>query len=196
MLQSLQEFSFKIVHGAGNEHANADGLSRMTEEEPEWEPGEKQVTGQCPEPQEIEVAMKMVRERCAMVDSITETKDDRNEEEVAIKWTSTDSDIERLQQEDEAISRNWYWAPKELESSCSPLGPNLIPKERAVRHGPEVVAYCSRWSELVLKNRVLYMKWFPPEKDEPHLQLIVLVSCRKEILDQPCNCRCSLKMLS
>ena len=89
-----------------------------------------------------------------------------------------------MQQEDEAISRILYWALTGSESSCSPLGPNLIPKEQAVQHGPEVVAYWSRWSELVLKNRVLYRKWFQPEKKEPHLQLIVPVSCRKEILDQ------------
>ena len=185
MLQHLQEFNYEIVHRAGNKHANADGLSRMTEEEPEWEPGEKeQVTGQCPEPQEIEEALKRVRERCAMVDAITETIDDENEEGVAITWTRTDSDIERLQQEDEAISRILYWAPTGSESSCSPLGPNLIPKEQAVQHGPEVVAYWSRWSELVLKNRVLYRKWFQPEQNEPHLQLIVPVSCRKKILDQ------------
>ena len=85
MLQHLQEFNYEIVHRAGNKHANADGLSRMTEEEPEWEPGEKeQVTGQCPEPQEIEEALKKVRERCAMVDAITETIDDENEEGIAI----------------------------------------------------------------------------------------------------------------
>ena len=119
-----------------------------------------------------------------MVDAITETIDDENEEGVAITWIRTDSDIERLQQEDEAISRILYWKPTGSESSCSPLGPNLIPKEQAVQHGPEVVAYWSRWSELVLKNRVLYRKWFKPEKNEPHLQLIVPVSCRKEILDQ------------
>ena len=185
MLQRLQEFNYEIVHRAGNKHANADGLSRMTEEEPECELGEKeQVTGLCPEPQEIEEARKSVRERCAMVDAITKTIDDGNEEGVAIKWTRTDSDIERLQQEDEAISRILYWTPTGSESSCSPLGPNLIPKKRAVQHGPEVVAYWSRWSELVLKNRVLFRKWFQPEKNEPHLQLIVPVSCRKEILDQ------------
>ena len=41
MLQHLQEFNYEIVHRAGDKHANEDGLSRMTEEEPEWEPGEK-----------------------------------------------------------------------------------------------------------------------------------------------------------
>ena len=140
-------------------------LSRMTKEEPEWEPGKKeQVTGQCPEPQDIEEALKRVRERCAMVDAITETIDDKNVEGVAITWTRTNSDIERLQQEEDAINRILYWAPTESESGCSPLGPNLIPKEPAIQHGPEVVAYWSQWSEIVLKNRVLYRKWFQPEK--------------------------------
>ena len=157
----------------------------MTEEEPDWEPGEKeQVTGQCPKPQEIEEALKRVRECCAIVYAITETIHDENEEGVAITWTRTDSDIERLQQEDEAISRILYCAPTGSENSCSPLGPKLIPKKQTVQHGPEVVAYWSRWSKLVHKIRILYRKWFQPEKNEPHLQLIVPVSCRKEILDQ------------
>ena len=58
----LQNFSSR-----SNEHANADGLSRMTEEETEWERGKKeQVTGQCPDSQEIEVFLKKFRDRCAM----------------------------------------------------------------------------------------------------------------------------------
>ena len=151
MLQHLQQFNYEIVHRAGNKNANADGLSRMTEEEPEWEPGEKeQLTGQCPEPQEIEVALKRVRERCALVDAITENIDDENEERIAITWTRTDSDIERLQQEDEAISRILYWAPTELENSCSSLGPNLFPKEQAVpartRSSSLLVAVGRAWS--------------------------------------------------
>ena len=60
-------------------------LSRMTEEEPEWEPGEKeQLTGKCPETQDIEEALKRVRERCAMVYAITQTIDDENVEGVTI----------------------------------------------------------------------------------------------------------------
>ena len=98
----------------------------------------EQVTGQCPEPQEIEAALKRVREHCAMVDATTETIDDESEDGVATTCTRTDSDIEQLQQEDEAISRFLYWAPTGSESSCSPLGPNLIPNEQAVQHGPEV----------------------------------------------------------
>ena len=83
MLQHLQEFSYEFVYRAGNKHANADGLSRMKEEEPEWEPGEKeQVTGQCLEPQEIEEGLQRVRESCAMVDAITVTIDDKNGEGV------------------------------------------------------------------------------------------------------------------
>ena len=86
-----------------------DGLSQMTEEEPEWEPGEKeQEMVLCPEPRELEVARKKIREHCAMVDAVTETLDDENEERFAITWICTDSNIERLQREDEAISRILY----------------------------------------------------------------------------------------
>ena len=42
MLHQLQEFDFNVVHRAGAKHGNADGLSRMLEEGPDWMPGEKE----------------------------------------------------------------------------------------------------------------------------------------------------------
>ena len=42
LLQTLQEFNFKVVHRSGDKHGNADGLSRMSSDEPEWPPGEKE----------------------------------------------------------------------------------------------------------------------------------------------------------
>ena len=51
MIQKLQEFDFMFVHRGGNQHGNADGLSRRTSEEPDWAPGEREeLTGSCPEP--------------------------------------------------------------------------------------------------------------------------------------------------
>ena len=74
-----------------------------------------------------------------MVDAITETTDNENEKRVAIKLTTTDSDIERLNQEDEAISRFLEWALTVAKQNCPSIGRNLIPKEPAVQHGPGVV---------------------------------------------------------
>ena len=79
MLQHLQEFNNKIVP-ADKKHANADGFSRITDEEPERESAEiEQVTWQFPKSQELEVALKKVHEQCTMVDAITETTGDKKE---------------------------------------------------------------------------------------------------------------------
>ena len=60
MLQFLQEYNFQVVHRAGNKHANADGLSRMLEDElPDWRPGEREeALGVCPEAKNLEEALK------------------------------------------------------------------------------------------------------------------------------------------
>ena len=39
---AMQEFDFEVVHRAGAKHGNADGLSRILEEGPDWQPGEKE----------------------------------------------------------------------------------------------------------------------------------------------------------
>ena len=49
MLQHVQEYDFTIVHRAGAKHANADGLSRQTEDEVEWkEKGTGAISGKVP----------------------------------------------------------------------------------------------------------------------------------------------------
>ena len=61
MQQQLQEFDFNVVHRAGAKHGNADGLSRMLEEGPDWMPGEKEKAfGSCPEPISLEEALQEV----------------------------------------------------------------------------------------------------------------------------------------
>ena len=60
MLHFLQEYDFQVVHRAGNKHANADGLSRMLEDElPDWQPGKREeALGVCPEAKNLEEALK------------------------------------------------------------------------------------------------------------------------------------------
>ena len=60
MLQHLQEYNFQVVFRAGNRDANADGLSRMLEDElPDWQPGErKEALGVCPVAKTLEEALK------------------------------------------------------------------------------------------------------------------------------------------
>ena len=58
MCQFLQENNFQVVHRAGLKHANADGLTRRKEENPEWEPGEREeLTGNCPEAVDVDTAI-------------------------------------------------------------------------------------------------------------------------------------------
>ena len=58
MCRFLQEHNFQVVHRPGSKHANADGLTRRTEESPEWKPAErKEMTGNCPEAVDIVTAI-------------------------------------------------------------------------------------------------------------------------------------------
>ena len=67
-LQKLQEFDFMFVHRAGNQHGNADGLSRRTSKEPDWAPGERErLTGSCPEHVFLEMDLARSREFCGMI---------------------------------------------------------------------------------------------------------------------------------
>ena len=58
MIQKMQEYNYRIVHRPGEKHCNADGLSRRTNEKPEWKEGEEEeLRGQIPEFQTMETAL-------------------------------------------------------------------------------------------------------------------------------------------
>ena len=42
MVQKLQEYDYQIVHRPGDNHCNADGLSRRPNDVPQWLPGDKE----------------------------------------------------------------------------------------------------------------------------------------------------------
>ena len=146
MQQQLQEFEFNVVHRAGEKHGNADGLSRMLEEGPDWTPGEKdKAFGSCPEPISLEEALQEASHQ--RVETVAMVGDETNgEEEVAtITWERTPSEISALQKEDEAIAQVFYWASLESETGDMPsLGTNLVPKDQAIQNSPEALAYWSR----------------------------------------------------
>ena len=81
MQQQLQEFDFNVVHRAGTKHGNADGLSRMLEEGPEWMTGEKEKAfGSCPEPISLEEALQEASQnRVETVAMVSDETDDRGE---------------------------------------------------------------------------------------------------------------------
>ena len=185
MQQQLQEFDFNVVHRAGAKHGNADGLSRMLEEGPNWMPGEKEKAfGSCPEPMSLELASQKAKQhQVETVTMISETQEE--DEEETITWERTPSEISTLQREDDAMSQVFYWAELGGDAGDMPsLGTNLIPKEQAIQYGPEALAYWSRWNELSIRGGVLYKKWFPRDDLRPVLQKIVPATGRKEILNQ------------
>ena len=185
MQQQLQEFEFQVVHRAGNKHGNADGLSRMLEQGPDWLPGEREEAfGPCPELVSLEEALRRVKApEVETVATLNEEGTDTNEE--AMTWERTPSEISRLQKEDDAISQVFYWVELEGDKCDMPsLGTNLIPKEQAIQYGPEALAYWSRWNELSIRDGILYKKWFPKDDLHPILQTVVPASGRKEILVQ------------
>ena len=58
MIQTMQEYNYRIVHRPGEKHCNADGLSRRPNEKPEWKEGEEEeLRGQIPEFQTMEKAL-------------------------------------------------------------------------------------------------------------------------------------------
>ena len=93
MLQTLQEYNFKVVHRSGEKHGNANGLSHMSSDEPKWLPGEKEeLMGSCPEPLTMEQALKELgaSDLLATVTEIT------NPEEVQITWNPRPTTYRRL----------------------------------------------------------------------------------------------------
>ena len=188
MIQKLQEFDFMFVHRAGNQHGNADGLSRRTSEEPDWAPGEREeLTGSCPEPVSLEVALARTRESCGMIREEVGGGTDSEEDALdgqAIVWSRETPDVEKMQQEDEAISRVFLWLPYNPGGDLESFGSNLVTREEAVQHGPEVLAYWSRWNELTVRKGILYRRWYCWDGKPPILQIVVPVVGRKEILDQ------------
>ena len=58
MVQKHQEYDYQIVHRPGDKHCNADGLSRIPNDVPQWLPGEEDaLRGPIPEFTEIDSAL-------------------------------------------------------------------------------------------------------------------------------------------
>ena len=186
MQQQLQEFDFNVVHRAGAKHGNADGLSRMLEEGPDWMPGEKEKAfGSCPEPISLEEALQEVNQHRVETVAMVSDETDGEEEVDTITWERTPSEISALQKEDKAVAQVFYWASLESETGDRPsLGTSLVPKYQAIQYGPEALAYWSRWNELSIRGGVLYKKWFPKDDRGPILQTVVPAAGRREILNQ------------
>ena len=163
--QQLQEFDFQVIHRAGAKHGNAECLSRMWEEGPDWLPGEREEAfGPCPQAVSLEQALRMVSwpqsETIAALDNGQEEGGDE-----VISWTRSPTEVSTLQREDEAIAQLFYWALTDEETSDLPsLGTNLIQKEQAIQYGPGALAYWSRLNELSIRGGVLIKKKVVPKR--------------------------------
>ena len=183
--QQLQEFDFQVVHRAGSKHGNANDLQRMWEEGLDWLPGEREEAfGPFPEAVSLEEAMRRVsRPQSETVAALDNGQEEGGDE--VICWTRNATEVSALQREDEAIAQVFYWTQTEGEATDLPsLGTNLSPKEQAIQHGPEALAYWSRLNELGIQGGVLYEKWFPKDDSRPVLQTVVPAAGRKEILSK------------
>ena len=165
---------------------NADGLSRMLEEGPDWMPGEKEKAfGSCPEPISLDEALQEAGQHRVETVAMVSNETDGEEEMETITWERTPSEISALQKEDEAIAQVFYWASLESETGDLPsLGTHLVPKDQAIQYGPEALACWSRWNELSIRGGVLYKKWFPKDDSRPILQAMFPAAGRREILNQ------------
>ena len=181
MLQTLQEYNFKVVHRSGDKHGNADGLSRMSSDEPEWLPGKKEeLMGSCPEPLTMEQALKELgaSDRVATVAEVT------SPEEAQITWKSSPDDISKAQWADPAIRAVLEWADVKNKPHQTELGTRVATQKEAVSLGEEALAYWNLWRQLFVKNGLLYRHWASAESGQDQVQLIVPFEARKEILEQ------------
>ena len=183
--QQLQEFDFEVSHRAGAKQGNADVLSRMLEEGPDWQPGEnEEAFVPCPQVIPLEEALRRVGRPQTDIVAMLNDGDVPDDNE-AISWERTPLEISSVQKEDESIARVFYWAELDGESGDMPsLGTNLIRKEQAIQYGAEVLAYWSRWNELTIRGGILFKKWFTKDDSRPVLQTVVPIVGRKEILSQ------------
>ena len=91
----------------------------------------------------------------------------------------------KMQKKDEVIAQVFFWAGLGNGTIDMPsLGTNIIPKEQAMQHGPETLAYWSRWDEMSIKDGILYKKWFQGDGSRPTFLTIFLVAGPREILRQ------------
>ena len=120
-----------------------------------------------------------------IVASVNETVTKGDDESESMRWKRTPGGVAKMQIEDEAIAQVFYWAGLCDEMIDMPsLGTNIIPKEQALRYGPETLSYWSRWDELSIEDRILYKKWFQRNDSRPNLLTVVPAVGRKEILSQ------------
>ena len=181
MLQTLQEYNFKVVHRSGDKHGNADGLSRMSSDEPEWLPGEKEeLMGSCPEPLTMEQALKEL----GVSDRVATATEVPNPDEIQITWKSSPDDILKAQWADPAIRAVLEWADARTKPNQNELGTRVATQKEAVSLGEEALAYWNLWRQLFVKNGLLYRHWASAESGQDQVQLIVPFEARKEILEQ------------
>ena len=80
-----------------------------------------------------------------IVPSVNEKATNKDEDSEAIGWKRMPGGVAKTQREDEAIAQVFYWAGLCDEMNTMPsLGTNTIPKEQAMRYGPETLSYWSR----------------------------------------------------
>ena len=104
------------------------------------------------------MALARTRESCGMIREEVGRGADSEEDALdgqAIIWSRETPDVEKMQQEDEAISRVFLWLPYNPGGDLESFGSNLVTREEAVQHGPEVLAYWSRWNELTVRKGIL-----------------------------------------
>ena len=181
MLQTLQVYKFKVIHRSGDKHGNADGLSRMSSDEPEWLPGEKEEPmGSCPEPLTMELALKEL----SVSDRVATETEVPNPDEIQITWKSSPDDILKAQWADPAIRAVLEWADAKTKPNQNELGNRVATQKEAVSSGEEALAFWNLWRQLFVKNGLLYRHWASAESGQDQVQLIVPLESRKEILEQ------------
>ena len=117
--------------------------------------------------------------------SVNEKATNEDNDSKWIRWKRTLGGVANTQREDEAIAQVFCWTGLcDGMIDMPSLGTNIIPKEQAIRYGPETLSYWSKWDELSIKDGILYKNWFQRDDSRPILLTIVPMAGRKEILSQ------------
>ena len=158
-LDKLGKYNYQIVHWEGEHHANADALSRIP-------------TRKCPRPdcgQYATITISPVK-----VASPEEAVLLPDEDEWLEGWTL--EEVKNWQRSDVSISRviEWLETYPERPAWKEVAGPSSTVK-----------AYYSKWGKLLLKEGILYRKWYPQGQvpgSQSVLQIVIPLQLRQRVL--------------
>ena len=156
----LGTYNFTLIHRSGKLHGNADSLSRRP-------------CGDCKHCLKVEAR---VENQEADVDCCCHRLRKVAPRESEKCWVEgkTLTDLQSAQEVDPCIGPVWKWKKDGVRPKWAEIA----------RHNIIVKTYWSQWDRLVLRDDVLYRKWWTAGTDEVVCQLILPETLKSLVLEQ------------